>query len=204
MADVLHNTVKCLYGRCEKTENLVRGFCKPHHKLAMKNGGGELLPRKTAKKGEPLAFIKQHVGYQGDDCLIWPFAKYYNGYGAIRYDDIQTIAHRVMCRLAHGEPASEYFEASHTCECGHLGCINPNHLIWETHYENHQRRAGRSSGYGSNVREHGRAKLTPEQVLAIRADERPARLIAQDYRISSDAVGSIRAHQTWKWLKPVH
>jgi len=48
-----------------------------------------------------------------------------------------------MCRLANGDPALPWLEASHTCEQGHLGCVNPKHLEWETHYENHQRRAGK-------------------------------------------------------------
>jgi len=42
------------------------------------------------------------------------------------------------------------------------------------------------------------AKLTDTQVIAIRVDPRSARIIAQDYMVSSDAIFDIRAGRTYK------
>lgn len=120
-----------------------RGLCKPHYNAAYKRGLTNLFLSTATKKGEPLAFIHAHMNYAGTGCLVWPFGRYENGYGALSYENTQTFAHRVMCRLAHGEPAYEDLEASHICENGHSGCVNPSHLVWETHAENHARRRGK-------------------------------------------------------------
>lgn len=118
---------------------------KPYvRKRATEYAPAKTLLGRRAPAGAPLAFLKENAARKSGECLIWPFGRYENGYGAIIYEGRQTIAHRVMCRLAHGEPAEEYFEASHTCENGHIGCVSPDHLVWETHYDNHQRRVGRT------------------------------------------------------------
>lgn len=140
-----HNVVICINCRCS-SQKFCRGLCRKCYDLAWQD---DLLPNirpmKKAKHGAPLKFISEHVEYLGDDCVLWPFAKAQNGYPEMRYRGKSARAHRVMCTLVHGSPPEDYYEASHTCERGHLGCVNPRHLVWETHYENHQRRAGRAA-----------------------------------------------------------
>jgi hypothetical protein len=110
---------------------------------------------KRSENGAPFAFLQQHVNYPWEKCVLWPFAKALNGYPELRFEGRSTRAHRLMCILAHGEPPEPYYEASHTCENGHLGCVNPRHLVWETHAENHARRAGRKT----------RRKTHPDMIL---------------------------------------
>jgi hypothetical protein len=81
-------------------------------------------------------WIERHTSFEGDECLIYPFKRYVNGYGGTRVDGIETYAHRHMCRKKHGEPPTPEHEAAHKCGNGNLGCINPNHLRWATHAEN--------------------------------------------------------------------
>jgi len=47
---------------------------------------------------------------------------------------------------------------------------------------------------------HGKAKLTEDQVRAIRADLRALRLIAKDYDIGFRQIGRIRKRQQWASL----
>ena len=166
---------------------------------------------RRAQAGEPLAFIRSHVGYSGSDCLIWPYGRYGNGYCAIIYEDTQTFAHRVMCRLAHGEPPAQGYDASHTCERGHEGCVNPRHLAWETHKQNHSRRIGVKRKPGTNWggagewvlrkgEDHFRSKLKSADVLAIRADSRSYSKIAQHYGVSVSTIKHIRARNSWAHL----
>lgn len=163
-----HNVVKCRYGNCSKTTPLTRGMCSEHYALTVERDRYKVsvpvqrskrIPAPPAKRertepyaptatrlgrrakpGEPQAFIQAHLNYQGRDCVLWPFARAQNGYPEMQHNGKQARAHRVICRLAHGEPPLPHFEASHTCENGHLGCVNPRHLVWESHYDNHQRR----------------------------------------------------------------
>jgi hypothetical protein len=68
--------------------------------------------------------------------LIWPFARYNNGYGNVTFYDAlgkhSTGAHRIMCKLVHGEPPTPKHEAAHSCGNGTGGCINPHHLRSDT------------------------------------------------------------------------
>lgn len=75
-------------------------------------------------------------------------------------------------------------ERSHTCETGG-DCVNPDHMILETHRENMQRQPNPAT------------KLTPEQVLAIRADRRGPSAVAAEYDIAPISVWEIRTRKTW-------
>lgn len=163
-----HFFVKCAHKDCAKTSPLTRGMCSEHYALTAERerASGSYAPLdrphrdwlpyqrtkpyastgtafgRRAPVGAPEAFIREHVAHKGGDCVIWPYARAWNGYPEMRFEGRPARAHRVMCKLAHGEPPLPDFEASHTCENGHLGCVNPQHLIWESHYDNHQRKRG--------------------------------------------------------------
>jgi hypothetical protein len=156
-----HNNVRCRYDTCQITSPLTVGLCSKHFALAVEfDLLGELatdqpikrykpyVPKATlfgrrAPQGMPLAFLRQHATYDGKECVIWPFARARNGYPEVQFQGRSARAHRLMCRFAHGDPPEKHYEASHTCENGHLGCVNPKHLVWETHAENHGRRASK-------------------------------------------------------------
>ena len=156
-----HDSVRCRYDTCQITSPLTVGLCSKHFALAVKfdlldeiaakHGAKRSKPYapkatlfgRRAPQGAPLAFLRQHVSLDDDECLIWPFARARNGYPEVQFEGRSARAHRLMCRFANGNPPEEYYEASHTCENGHLGCVNPRHLVWETHAKNHRRRAGR-------------------------------------------------------------
>ena len=61
--------------------------------------------------------------------------------------------------------------------------------------------AVRKSGWQNGER-NGAAKLTTEQVLAIRNDTRPVKIIAHEYDISLGHVSRIRRVRKWKHLAP--
>jgi DNA-binding transcriptional regulator YiaG len=114
-----------------------------------------------------LGWLIAHVGYAGDDCLTWPKARNGEGYGQCAVGRKVRKANRIMCRLVHGEPPTAKHVAAHSCNNGHLGCVNPRHLSWKTHSENvedKRQAGGRMHGRGGN-----RTTLTPQQVAEIRA-----------------------------------
>lgn len=87
-------------------------------------------------KGKAYMWLMAHVSYEGDACLPWPFARLPEGYGQFGRLGRSYIAHRFMCRMAHGEPPTPQHQAAHDCGKGHEGCINPRHLSWKTPHEN--------------------------------------------------------------------
>jgi hypothetical protein len=149
-------------------------------------------------------WLKERVGYQGDDCLLWPFAKNYNGYGNLKYAEGKwTYAHRLMCIYAHGEPPAPKSVAAHSCGNGGKGCVNPRHLSWKSNAANQKDRHAQGT-FRANDR--GRTgKLTPKQVLEIRAlkGKINQRLIGKRFGVSFQCISMIHQGKTWTQVLPV-
>jgi len=135
-----------------------------------------------------------------DDCWPWTGGRMSEGYGVIMRDDQRSArAHRIVLEETLGRELSQIELACHTCD--NPWCCNPAHLWVGTVAENGQdmSRKGRSltGGKNGNVRN---AKLTRDQVLAIRDDRRTQAAIAADYGISDSQVGRIKNGKRWSWL----
>lgn len=152
-----------------------------------------------AQHGEPMAWLLEHVGHTGGDCLIWPFARTKDGRGRVASPGGTRVASRVMCELAHGEPADPNDDAAHTCGNGHLGCVNPTHLLWKPHAENQKDMTLHGS---STVGEKSAsAKLTKDAVIEIRSRYRSDCVtqaeLAELFGVSRRAVGKVLSRETW-------
>lgn len=117
--------------------------------------------------GKALRWLQAHVDYSHQDwCLIWPFARDKHGRGMLGANGESHWAHRLMCKMAKGEPPTLEHTAAHNCGCGHDGCVNPWHLDWKTQAENLED----CRAHGTIVRHHGGnvRRLVPEQIKAIK------------------------------------
>jgi DNA-binding transcriptional regulator YiaG len=121
----------------------------------------------TKGKGKCIAWLREHVAYRSDECLIWPFSRNPElGYGMFGLNGEMLYAHRWMCEEVNGPPPTPQHQAAHSCGRGHDGCVAPTHLRWKTISENllDKRRHGtHAGGKGS------RATLTAVQIEEIRA-----------------------------------
>ena len=127
--------------------------------------------------------------------VCWEWKKYRNefGYGQIKIDGASHHAHRVAVQLA-GVKLSSDGVVMHSCD--NPACCNPSHLIVGTHATNvADRVAKRRSAAGTR---NGRAKLTEEQVLAIRADDRTLTEVAKDYGVCIATISHIRKRKIWQ------
>lgn len=113
--------------------------------------------------GAAIAWVRAHLDYAEDFCLIWPFSRDSHGYGHLGHNGQLRKAYRVMCELAHGPAPSPKHIASHSCGNGHKGCTNPRHLSWKTYSENQVER----TTHGRRLPEHNRRKLTPQQKIEV-------------------------------------
>src|SRR5690349_5386913 len=114
-----------------------------------------------------MAHLLSHLRHRGEACLFWPFSKDDKGYGQVSIGGGKVRkAHRVMCMLVNGPPPTPKHQASHTCGMGHLGCFNPNHLVWKTNSENQKDRRKHGTHLGSKG---SRTPLTRAQIAEMRA-----------------------------------
>lgn len=123
-------------------------------------------PSPLRGRGKYLAWLKDHVSYKGEGCLIWPFwTDPDHGRGKLGVDGKIYWAHNYMCFLVNGPAPEGKPQSAHSCGNGHLGCVHPEHLSWKSNSENQiDRRAhGRPEG-ARGPRTH----LTPAQVATIR------------------------------------
>ena len=138
-------------------------------------------------------WIVQKIGYEGDDCIIWPFSCCTPGYGHFQYQKKRTLAHRFMCEQKNG-PAPDGYLAAHSC--GNRRCVNPNHLSWKDHSGNQLDRTTHGN------RAMRRNKLTPNQIRQIRGLKGIETSVqtAAKYGVTESNIRLIQDGKTWQAL----
>lgn len=155
-------------------------------------------------KRPPLERFWELVDRRGpDDCWPWlgrPCHEF--GYGGFYLDGRSTSAHRASYILNKG-PIPRGLCVCHSCD--NPGCVNPEHLFAGPQLANvrdmdakGRRKIGGATKLVGSL--HPRSKLVAEQVLQIRADTRPGRLVAAEFGVSQSLVQSIRNGRTWKHI----
>jgi hypothetical protein len=177
--------VMCSISGCNG-EHYARGWCCKHYKRWHRSGDPNGI--QETERGTPLVWLKQHIGYRGSECLIWPFSIKPDGYAQVRFNGASTNAHRVMCMLAHGECPLDKNEAAHSCR--NPKCVNPMHLRWATWEENNADKIG----HGTISR-----KLSEKDVLEIRllSETLSQRKIAARFGVSRNTIVCIQKGKTW-------
>lgn len=140
-------------------------------------------------------WLVAHRDYDGDDCLMWPFARTQSGYAQCNAFGKIVSAHRFMCEHRNGPPPTPKHHAAHSCGRGPDGCVNPRHLSWKTNSENQLDR--QAHGTSKNGK---RWKLTPEQVAEIRAQQgkEPIKSLAERFGIKDATVRQIHSGRIWR------
>lgn len=141
---------------------------------------------------------------KSSNCWMWLAGLTGNGYGSFNVKGKTQRAHRVIYELKYGS-ISERMCVCHTCD--NRLCVRPSHLFLGTQKDNVRdasvkgRLAGRVAGVSMNKGEtNGRAKLTEEDVLAIRKDTRSLIEIAEGYNICKQTVLNVKSRKRWKHL----
>lgn len=139
---------------------------------------------------------------QIDDVGCWLFTGYKPktgcraGYGEF---DLKSgkrmLAHRAAYLLLKGEEPGALV-VMHKCDVP--ACINPQHLLLGTRTENNADR--NTKNRQARGERHFSAKLTEDQVRAIRTDPIGCRRAARAYGVAVHTILSIRKRKTWKHI----
>jgi predicted XRE-type DNA-binding protein len=189
----------CAVDGCGNPQH-ARGFCGKHNYKFVKYGD-PLAGRTSASPGEPLRWIEESAGHQGEECLPWPFEVSQWGYGTVRHNGKKRVASRVMCEFVHGLPSSPDLDAAHSCNFPR--CCNPKHLRWATRRENNDDKI--ENGTAMRGEKVVFAKLTEPMAAEIQSLGRQKNMrqreIAEKFGITQSQVSRIVAGKRWGWLQ---
>lgn len=151
----------------------------------------ETLSARMREKSEP-----------DGECLIWTGSTLgKHKYGGLKVGRTMLYAHRLSYELSKG-PIPKDMVVMHTCD--RPACINPEHLVLGTQKNNMEDMYAKGRNTPTKGEINGRAKLTIEQVRAIRARFVPycrkngSGAIGREYGVTNEAVRSIVRGDTWK------
>lgn len=133
-------------------------------------------------------------------CWLWTgTCRGHMGYGAVKSGGKHVAAHR-LSYSTFVDRIDDGHEVCHQCDVP--SCVNPEHLFLGTALDN-KRDCVRKDRHNRGER-HGKAKLTPPDVIAIRSlieAGAPRKSIADRYGVAVETVSSIGALRTWRHLR---
>lgn len=131
---------------------------------------------------------------KADGCWGWSGTRNQYGRGQIsrggRYGKLAMASH-VSWELHHGQIPTGLWVLH---KCDNPTCVNPQHLFLGTHQDNMDdaKAKGRMRGGHPPGERHPAAKLTTEQVIAIREDGRSQSKIAAAYGVTQSHISAIK------------
>lgn len=148
----------------------------------------------NARRAEDArTIIEQRSRADASGCRLWTANVNHSGYGVVTRRMKVTIAHRLAYEAYIG-PIPPGMCVCHRCDV--RACVNPDHLFLGTNADNTRDR--NAKGRQARGERQGRAKLTADDVRAIRRS--PARHVdlARAYGVGPTAIHNIRARLSWR------
>lgn len=152
------------------------------------------------RHGQPLRWLRGAVrAADTDECIEWPFGTS-RGYGQVIFRGEKRQAHAVALLLAGiDRPAPPDHLALHSCD--NRRCVNLAHLRWGSLLDNAADRWERGPGDVARGERVGTAKLTEDEVRAIRRAPTGPAETARRFGITPQTVWLIRTGQRWEHVR---
>lgn len=149
-------------------------------------------------------FFHRHrdkIAFAGpDECWPWTAGMTSSGYGAV-WTGEKRRAHREAIEAILGEGAADGLVVRHSCD--NPPCCNPAHLELGTHTDNVRDCVERGRHVAPKGEAHGRAKLTADDVRAIRSEyvrgssEFGQTALAHRFGVHHTLIGLIIRRKSW-------
>ena len=147
-------------------------------------------------------FEAKYVPVTESGCWLWVGAvrKYKGGrfeYGVINDKFTLLSAHRLSYELHKGK-IPKGMSVLHTCDVS--CCVNPDHLFVGTRADNIADMDRKKRRVILRGEQSTNAKVTSDQVRAIRTSPTISRILAVQYNCSSSLIRRIKRRVTWKHI----
>ena len=134
-------------------------------------------------------------------CHVWVGSTDDDGYGRFWIDGKSYLSHRVAFFIAEGR----WPEPQGLHRCDNPSCVRRDHLFEGTRADNMRDKVSKGRAFTGDHRgeQNARAKLTADDVLAIRAAataREPQSSIARRFMITVPYVSQIVRRETWKHI----
>lgn len=125
-------------------------------------------------------------------CWQWRAHSDKDGYGILPTNSSSIRAHRLSYEIYKGA-IPQGMVVCHKCD--NPGCVNPDHLFIGTSKDNAQDALRKGRNYTGD--KNSRARLSWEEVDAIRASTKPYSILAEKYQVSVSTIKDVRRRRTW-------
>lgn len=138
---------------------------------------------------EMKAWLETQYDLNERGCWVWKGCKHISGYGQVSWKNRAESVHRLYWLLS-GRTIPEGLMICHSpVVCHNKACFNPDHLRTDS------MRANMIDRHSDNTMVQ--AKLTANQIQAIRDDTRSHSLISIDYGMSRTHISAIKRGSYW-------
>lgn len=143
-------------------------------------------------------WLESQYDLNENGCWVWKGSKNLKGYGKIQWKGTTRGIHRLYWLLS-GRTIPEGLQMCHGPGCS-KACYNLEHLKPGTQSENMIDKI--RDGTDSRGEKHVNAKLTAEQVLAIRAnvENKTCRELGEEYGVDNTLISRIILRKAWKHI----
>lgn len=185
-------------------KHYAKGYCPKHYERFHTYGDPlQLSPpygRGDTPKERFWSKVDKSLGLGRDgDCWEWRGGQDAKGYGEFTIQWVKWRTHRLSYFWEHGVMPT--LDVLHSCD--NPCCVNPKHLSEGTTRDNATDRQLR--GRSARGETHGMAKITAQDVLAIRELFDSNRLscaqLVQQFNISDSQIRRITTREAWKCLE---
>lgn len=132
------------------------------------------------------------------DCHEWRGMTDRYGYGQISVKNRTVTTHRIAYEAQYGA-IPDGFSVLHRCD--NRACVNPDHLFLGDAGDNNRDREAKGRSAPQHGENNPSAKVSPDVVRSIIADQRTHQTIAASYQISRSLVGLIKSGKRWSHVK---
>lgn len=144
--------------------------------------------------------LDHHTDKSGGPDACWPWVGgtiTSNGYGRLKWEGRNWLAHRLAWIEKHGPIPPATPHVLHRCD--NPPCRNEDHLWLGADADNVADRDAKGRQVSPKGEANGSAKLTEDDVRAIRAAVGTQRAIAKRFGVSKTNVGKIRRGEAWPY-----